>query len=365
MSRPLRIEINRHAINHNLNLIKSIANQSRILAVIKSNAYGLGLETVLPALTQADGFGVCQLDEALKLRAMGVRRPIVLMQGYFDESEIPMISKHDLISVLHHRTQLEWLNRIHLSSALQVWVKYDTGMNRLGFPLAELMSLWPELNANTKVQAQKILMTHLLEADNYEKDTSTLNQIQEAIRVASQLQCGLSIGNSAGIIRHKDARTQWVRPGILLYGVSPFKDKTAIELGFKPAMQFKSELISVRQCQKGDRIGYYGTYTCPEDMNVGIVGVGYGDGYPRATPTGTPILVNGIETQVVGVVSMEMTAVDLRSVPNARVGTVVELWGEQLPIEKVAKAMAISPYELLLRAGKSSQLDQNVYILDN
>lgn len=344
--RAARVEINLAALQHNLSCIKQFAPHSHILAMVKANAYGHGLATVAGALAEADAFGVACIEEAICLREAGIQQRIVLMEGFFSADELDMICALNLDVVIHHLTQLEILEQCPRSKAMRVWLKIDTGMHRLGFAPADAVQIWQRLQRCTAVAAIECVMTHFAEADNIEKNT-TQQQFRRFAEAVGQIPVKRSLANSAGILAWPETHGEWVRPGILLYGVSPFANMVGIDHGLQPAMTVISELIAVKQLAKGEAIGYGGSWICPEDMPIGVVAIGYGDGYPRSAQKGTPVLVNNVTVPLVGRVSMDMLTVDLRRYPNAKVGDKVILWGEGLPIEEVAQNAQTIAYELL------------------
>ncbi len=345
MSRPVTAEIDSAALHHNLRRVRELAPDHPVVAIIKADGYGHGLVRVARALADADAFGVACLEEALILREAGLSHPIVLLEGFFAADELPILVRHNLIAVVHHEWQLRALERVRLAGAISVWLKVDTGMHRLGFSPHALPSVRRRLDACHTVRGPVVLMTHLASADNRE-DLTTLRQLalfEEA--GGNEHEC--SIANSAAILGWPRARRGWLRPGIMLYGVSPFERGSGEACGLQPAMTLRSRLIAVNRYPKGAAIGYGGTWRCPEEMPVGVVAIGYGDGYPRHAPAGTPVLVNGRTVAVVGRVSMDMITVDLRSQPEAAEGDPVVLWGKGLPVETVAERAGTIAYELL------------------
>ena len=344
VSRPARAIIDTTALNANLKLAQQLAGNSRIMAVVKGDAYGHGLRRVATALAGADGYAVESLAEAESLRAAGVSKPICLLAGFFTGSELDTIAALSLQPVLHCVEQLDLLQTWHSQQPISVWTKVDTGMGRIGFSMAEIVTVRERL-ADIPAVAEINLMSHLANADSPE-DCTTEAQLGRFRSVADQWGCGRSLANSAGVMSWPATHMEWVRPGIMLYGISPFPDQSGHEIGLNPVMNFESGIISVRGFKKGDPIGYGGTWQCPEDMQVGVVACGYGDGYPRHAPTGTPVWVNEVRTQLIGRVSMDYITIDLRSVP-ARIGDPVVLWGKELPVEEVARSAGTIGYELV------------------
>lgn len=347
MTRAAEAIVDLAALQHNLGKLRAAAAGGRVMAVIKADAYGHGIVNVARALHDADAFAVACFDEAMTLRNAGVTPPIVLLEGYFSAEEIPLLSRHGLMPVLHHVHQLELLERTPRPGALAVWLKIDSGMHRLGFPPEDVRSVYERVRRCAGVTVLGF-MTHLANADVREDD-STRAQLACFERAVAGLPGARSIANSAGLLAWPETRADWVRPGIGLYGVSPFAGRCGADLGLRPVMTLQSQLISVQRRRRGDRIGYGGGYLCADDMTVGVAAIGYGDGYPRQVPSGTPVLVNGRRVPLVGRVSMDMVCVDLSSQPAARCGDPVCLWGAELPVEEIAAAAATIPYELLCR----------------
>lgn len=339
--RPLFARISSEALAHNLNVARQHAGGAKILSVIKASAYGHGLIRAARALAAGDGFAVLNIEEAVALRQMGVAKPILMLEGPFDAEEMSAYSELNLMPVLHSAHQLEWLPLA--AEPLDVFLKFNSGMNRLGFSLAEFDAVVERVKALPQV-AQVTLMTHFATAD---EDLGIDWQWQRFIAKAQSANLPISAANSAALLRHPDTRRDWARAGIMLYGASPFADVSAAQLGLKPAMTLQSQIISVQTLKPGEALGYGLIYMADEITRVGIVACGYADGYPRHAPTGTPILVNGQRTRTLGRVSMDMLAVDLSKLPAAGIGSPVVLWGEGMPVEEVARAAGTVSYELL------------------
>lgn len=346
--RATQVVIDLAALRHNLACARAAAPDSRILAAIKANGYGHGMLRVARALEDADGFGVACLAEAIQLREAGISQPIVLLEGFFGADELEAIARHRVIPAIHNMTQLELLEQARLSQPLAAWLKVDSGMHRLGFPLAQVQEAWRRLAACSGVAEVVGCMTHLANADNLD-DRFTAEQITAFRQHTAGLPGQRSIANSAALLGWPDSHTDWVRPGIMLYGVSPLLGGRGAQHGLRPVMTLRSELIAVTRLRRGDAVGYGGAFVCPEDMTVGVVAAGYGDGYPRHVANGVPVLVNGRRAPLVGRVSMDMLTVDLRGQPDARPGDPVVLWGEGLPVEEIAEHAGTIPYELLCR----------------
>ncbi len=339
--RPLLARISSRALAHNLEVARRHAGSAKILSVIKAGAYGHGLSRAARALAAGDGFAVLTIEEAVALRQGGIEKPILMLEGPFDAEEMGAYSELNLMPVLHSAHQLEWLPEA--DEPLSVFLKFNSGMNRLGFPLAEFDAIVARVKAQANV-AQVTLMTHFATAD---EDLGIDWQWQRFIAKAQSTNLPISAANSAALLRHPDTRRDWVRAGIMLYGASPFADVGAEQLGLKPAMTLQSQIIALQSLKPGEAVGYGLTYMADESVRVGIVACGYADGYPRHAPTGTPILVNGRRTRTLGRVSMDMLAVDLTNLPEAGIGSPVVLWGEGLPVEDVARAAGTISYELL------------------
>jgi alanine racemase len=345
MTRAARAVIHQNAIKHNLNRVRLSAPDSRVVAVIKANGYGHGMLRMALALQDADAFGVHCLEEAYELREAGHERPILVLTGFSDHAELKLATRLNTEMVLHHESQLALLEQHKLPSPVTIWLKIDTGMHRLGFLPGQVAKIMQRLQACENV-ADIRLMTHLACADDRENDM-TRSQMELFNNTVQSLAGHRSIANSGGILGWPETHADWVRPGIMLYGVSPFTDSMAMDEGLQPVMTLKTQLIAVNQHKKGDTIGYGASWTCPENMPVGVAAVGYGDGYPRHAQPGTPVLVNGKKVALIGRVSMDMITLDLRPCSNARVGDEVVLWGQGLPVEMIAEHAGTISYELL------------------
>ncbi|MBK9446865.1 MAG: alanine racemase [Betaproteobacteria bacterium] len=343
MPRPIRARIDRAALLHNYLLAKSRAPGARAWAVVKANAYGHGLTHAAEALADAaDGFALLDLEEAVALRQAGVRQPILLLEGFFSPEDLELVAEHRLSVVVHRLEQLQILRQVGLPVRVPVYVKLNTGMNRLGFPPAALGALRDEL-AKSQAVGEITLMTHFAEADSARGIDW---QLQTFAAMAGEWRGPVSLANSAAILRYPKVARDWVRPGIMLYGGSPFAEQSAESLGLRPVMTLASEIIAVQTLAAGERIGYGGLFVAERETRVGVVACGYADGYPRHAPTGTPVLVGGRRSRTLGRVSMDMLAVDLTDFRDAGVGSPVTLWGEGLPADEVATAAGTISYEL-------------------
>ena len=346
--RATRVALDLDALRHNLSVARAAAPGRKVLAAIKANGYGHGLVRVAQALGRADGFGVACVEEARILRQAGIDQRIFLLEGYFQPEELAEASALDLDCVIHHPAQLDALEADGWEHPIRIWVKLDSGMHRLGLEPEQL----PEAVARVEALAGKVelagCMTHLACADDLAQPGPTLAQLALFQTHTEGLPGERTIANSAGVLGWPASHADWVRPGVMLYGSSPFLGgRGPADHDPRPVMTFRSELIAVKRVAAGEAIGYGATYRCPETMLVGVVAVGYGDGYPRHAPSGTPVLVNGRRVPLVGRVSMDMITVDLRSQPDARIGNPAVLWGEGLPVEEVADKAGTISYELL------------------
>jgi alanine racemase len=341
--RPIQARISIGAMAHNLRVARSHAGAARVFAVVKANAYGHGLSRARRALAAADGFAVLTLEEAANLRLMGVDQPILLLEGMFGADEIATCADLDLWPVLHHPAHLDWLQQQPPARPLQVFLKFDSGMHRLGFPLADHAAIVARTRSLSAV-AGITLMTHFAQAD----ETVGVDwQLHPFLRELSAYGLPWSSANSAALLRYPQTLGAWARPGLMLYGASPFADVSAEQLGLRPAMTLRSEIISVQTLQAGEGVGYGQLFRADRPMRVGVVACGYADGYPRHALSGTPALVDGRLSRTLGRVSMDMLCVDLGECPEAGVGSPVVLWGEGLPVDTVAAAAGTSSYELL------------------
>lgn len=341
--RPIQARISIGAMAHNLRVARARAGEAQVFAVVKANAYGHGLSRARRALAAADGFAVLTLEEAANLRLMGVEQPILLLEGMFGADEIATCAELDLWPVLHHAGQLDWLAQQPPGRPIQVFLKFDSGMHRLGFPLADHAAVVARVKSLPGV-AGVTLMTHFAQAD---EAAGVDWQLQPFLRELAGHGLPWSSANSAALLRYPASCGAWVRPGIMLYGASPFADVTADALGLRPAMTLQSEIISVQTVQPGEGVGYGQLFRAERTMRVGVVACGYADGYPRHATTGTPVRVDGHPSQTLGRVSMDMLCVDLSECADAGVGSPVVLWGDGVPVDAVAAAAGTSSYELL------------------
>ena len=341
MSRPAIAHIRLDAFRHNYRVAKQ-SHGGKALAVIKANAYGHGAVHCAKAIEgEADGFAVASLEEALQLREAGIPEPILLLEGFFEAIELPEIVANDLWIVVHSQWQVEILLAAKLAKPLHVWLKMDSGMHRVGLPPNEYVQAYERLK-NHKIVAKIVMMTHFANADNL-SSKHTLLQIETFENTIEGLSAKTSLANSAAILGWKQAKCDWTRPGIMLYGADPLM---IADTKLKPVMQLTSKIISIRSIKQGESIGYGSIFTAERDIIVGVVACGYADGYPRSAVTGTPIAVDGKMTRLIGRVSMDMLFVDLTDIPNATIGSQVELWGNQVAANAVATSAGTIAYEL-------------------
>ena len=343
MPRPIQVHINQSALENNLMVARRAAPSARIMAIIKADGYGHGLLRAAGALSAADGFALLDLQDAVQLRENGHRQPILLLEGAFNAEDMGIIAQYDLACVIHGAWQIALLDAYPGREKLDVWLKVNSGMNRLGFAPQQAAQAMEQLRHHRAVRSVT-LMTHFANADEARgiaEPLALFNDFAASYRVAR------SLANSAALLRYPETHGDWVRPGLMLYGASPFAEVSAQQLGLQPAMTLRSRIIAVQKLRAGDEIGYGALFRAERKMRVGIVACGYADGYPRHAPTGTPLLVDGQMTQTLGRVSMDMLYADLSGLPQADIGSAVTLWGEGLPVEEVARAAGTVSYELL------------------
>lgn len=341
--RPATATIDLGALAHNLAQVRARAPRSRIVAVVKANGYGHGAARLLAALATAEMLGVACAEEALALRDAGALQPILLMEGVFDAAELAACAAERLEVAVHHAEQVRMLECARPTRPLVVWLKIDTGMHRLGVRPAEARALHDRLSACRSVAGIR-LMTHFASADLPDPAPT---EAQLARFAALDLPGERSLANSACVLAWPEAHADWVRPGIMLYGVSPLHGASGAAHGLRPVMTLATRLIALRDIPAGEPVGYAGAWTAARPTRVGTAAIGYGDGYPRHAPSGTPVLVNGREAPLIGRVSMDMITIDLTDHPAAAVGDPVVLWGDGLPAERIAEAAGTIAYELL------------------
>ena len=359
MARGTNAVIDLGALQHNFQVIKSRVGGSKILAIVKADAYGHGIERVAAALTDSDGFGVAIIEEAVRLRDAGITQPIVLLEGVTSSGDLAEAAEQGLDVVVHSREQLAFVEQVALGKPIRIWLKFDTGMHRLGIDGADLQKIYRQLGQNEHVSSV-VLMSHLACADEPDQGFShnQLERFQRSMISTAPTNppstLAKSLVNSAGIFSLPEAHYDWVRPGLALYGGSPLTGVTAAALGLRPAMELRSTVLATRMVKAGETVGYGATWQAQQDTPVAIVGIGYGDGYPRHVASGTQVLIRGVRCPMVGRVSMDMLAVDLRPMnlgnePSGPVemGEPVIIWGNGLPVEEIAEAAGTINYELL------------------
>ena len=356
--------INLDAVQHNLAKVRSCAPGAKVMALVKANGYGHGMLRIAEALQNVDAFAVARVNEGIRLRKAGFKNRIVVLEGFTCAEELDELLHYQLDAVVHSFTQLELFEARTEQQAIAIWLKLDTGMNRLGFKAKDFDAVYQRLTRCSIIKRPISLMTHLANADD-KNDDKTLKQISLFNETVAGYLGERSVANSAGILGWKQSLTDWVRPGVMLYGISPFPDSTGEQLGLKPVMELHSQLIAVKQIEAGDTVGYGGNWTCEKPTTLGIVAIGYGDGYPRYAKAGTPVLVNGRRAPLVGRVSMDMITVDLETQPDAKPGDPVTLWGEGLPVEEIARYVDTIPYTLVCGVTQRVQLVEKQHELRN
>lgn len=348
MSRSVLADIDLSAVRANLALLQQRAPNSRTLAVLKADAYGHGLEAVARSLHDAVGFGVAAQDEAERLRAIGMTQPIILFGGFDRPQDLARMAQLDIRPAIHHPAQIEMLEAQPDAGPIHAWLKFDSGMNRLGFPPGEFNEALARLRALPNLAPEIVLMTHFAASD--EPDTGSMERQLAVFREATAgLNLPVSLANSAAVLDFPETHGDWNRPGGALYGLTTKPGRSAAQDGLRPAMRLSARLVAVREKPAGAAIGYGGSFVCPRAMRIGVAAIGYGDGYPRHAPAGTPVLVAGQRCRIAGRVSMDLVTIDLDPAPQARVGDEVILWGGDLPVEEVAAAAATISYELTCR----------------
>ncbi|RUO20032.1 alanine racemase [Aliidiomarina iranensis] len=356
--RPAWATINLQALRHNISVIRERAGGRRILGILKANAYGHGLIRIAQVLAGIDAIGVARVDEALQLRNAGISGPIVLLEGFFSPEQIPVLAASGIQPVIHNVHQLTQLEQAkNLSDPLQVWLKIDTGMHRLGVEPEEVESCYKRLVAMPHVTGLPILMSHLACADEPKHEQNRKQLATFAEVTAEHPKENTSIANSAALLAAVGPEYDWVRPGLSLYGVSPFSGKTGRDHHLQAVMNLQASVISIRRIKAGEPVGYGASWAPGKDTYIGIVAIGYGDGYPRHAPEGTPVWVRGKCYPMVGRVAMDMITIDLGAELTINLGDTAQLWGTELPVEEVAAAVGTIPYELLCNVARRVQLD--------
>jgi alanine racemase len=345
MSRNTIASINLAAIRNNLSIVRGLVPDSKIASVVKADGYGHGITRVVGALQDSDLLAVATSAEAAALRKGGWNGRLLMLEGFANADEYDLAQSLNAETVVHHHSQLHMLRQRRWHSGNRIWLKLDTGMHRLGFPLADARAVFTELESLAGSGAV-VLMSHFACADE-PGNLKTQTQIERFDAISQGLEADQSLANSAAILNFPQSHRDLVRPGILLYGISPEPGQSASDIGLIPAMTLSCELVAINHCFTGESIGYGAAYHCPEDMRIGVAAIGYGDGYPRQLRNGTPVLVNGRKAQLAGRVSMDLVTLDLRGHDDAVTGDPVVLWGEGLAVETVAPWADAVPYELI------------------
>lgn len=339
------------ALMHNYNTLKSLCKGQRVIAVVKGDAYGHGAVRVAQVLHSSDMFAVSRIEEAIELRQERVKNPILLLEGCFCADDLVLASKYNLDTTIHCKEQLDELESTPFSRAIHVWIKLDTGMHRLGFQPHELSSVTARIEASKKAILPVGFMSHFSSA--YDKCSKrTEHQINCFLEATAPYLGPKTLANSAGVLYWDQSCFDYCRLGIALYGISPAKGETGAKLGLKPVMTLRTRLIAVRRHRAYQPIGYGGEWIPCQDTNIGVVAMGYGDGFPRGAPSGTPVYINGRRVPIVGCVSMDMITVDLGLKEQDKIGDIAEFWGSGLPVEVVSETAGTIPYELVVKLAK-------------
>ncbi|WP_339405527.1 alanine racemase [Pseudomonas helleri] len=342
--RPARALIDLQALRHNYQLAREVTG-AKALAVIKADAYGHGAVQCARALeAEADGFAVACIEEALELRAAGIRAPVLLLEGFFEADELPLIVENDLWCVVHSLWQLDAVEQAALSKPIHVWLKLDSGMHRVGLHPGDYQAAYQRLQASANV-SKIVLMSHFARADEL-GSVRSVEQVAVFLGARAALTAEISLRNSPSVLGWPRVPSDWVRPGLMLYGTSPFEEPQAVAARLQPVMTLESKVICVRELPAGEPVGYGAKFITSKPMRIGVVAMGYADGYPRQAPTGTPVLVDGVRSQLLGRVSMDMLCIDLTDVPHAGLGSTVELWGKNILASEVAAQADTIPYQI-------------------
>ncbi len=360
MPRPITATIHLSALRHNYNIARQHGGSAKVWAVVKANAYGHGLDHALRALHDADGLALVEVDGAIKIRDSGWTKPVLLLEGFFHATDISLVQQHQIEVAVHCYEQIDLLESaaLDVTKPIRVHLKVNGGMNRLGFKPAEIHNAYQRLSTIGAVKVVNLMM-HFANADDAMNPrlpvSEQLRQFELARGTLQDAQIETSLANSAANLLHDEIQNDWVRAGIMLYGGSPSTDSAA-KFGLLPAMTLTSELIAIQVIDAGESVGYGSRFVAPKPMRIGVVACGYADGYPRHAPDGTPMLVNGKRTRMVGRVSMDMITVDVTDIADARVGSTVTLWGNGLPIDEIAQAADTIGYELMCAVAQRVQL---------
>jgi len=341
------VKLNMQALRHNVDRVREYAPESKVMAVIKANAYGHGMVTIAQHLSSnVDALAVARIDEAVRLRAANITGRILVLQGFTQAEELDVFLQYQLDAVVHSEQQIQILEAASLDSQLSVFFKVDTGMNRLGVLPKQFSKLLLRLQQCASVNPSISFMTHFSNADDIQ-DNKTAQQLALFEQLTKGYGGDKSCANSAAIVAWPEARTDWVRPGLMLYGVSPLLHGTAKSLDLKPVMSLYSRIIALKQVTKGEAVGYGSGWVAEKEMLIGVVSIGYGDGYPRYAKNGTPVLIANTRVPLAGRVSMDMLTIDLSTCPKTKIGDKVTLWGEGLSVEEIASYSGTIPYTLL------------------
>lgn len=342
----IRSVIDTAALRHNLKVARAKSAGARVMAVIKANAYGHGVLQSAKALAEADGFAVARLDEGLALREAGLAHRVLLLEGVFGADQLALAAQQKFDLMVHTAEQLAMIEQYAGAERISAWIKLDTGMNRLGFRAEDFAAAHARLQRNPRIAPDPVLVTHLASADD-RRDAKTPQQIELFESATQGLSGARSIANSAGVLAWPASRGDWVRPGLMLYGLSPFPSGTGADFGLRPAMNLQTEVIAVKPVKTGESVGYGGAWKAARDTRIAVVAAGYGDGYPRSVGSGAPVQISGRRAPLVGRVSMDMITVDVTDLPAVAVGDPVVLWGEGVPTEEIAQHAGTIPYELI------------------
>jgi len=353
----IRAVVDTGALRHNLQRVRAAAPTARVMSVIKANAYGHGLVPAAKALLATDGYAVARLEEGLALRAAGLTQRVLLLEGVFNADQLGAAVQQRFDLMVHSPEQLALLEQRGQQGELRLWIKIDTGMNRLGFRVEDFADAHARLLRIAGPDNAPALVTHLANADD-RRDPLTARQLRAFEDVTRGLPGERSLANSAGLLGWPSSRGDWVRPGLALYGATPFPSGHAEDFGLRPVMTLQSEVIAVKTVRTGETVGYGATWRAERDTRIAVAAAGYGDGYPRSTASGAPVAINGHRAPLVGRVSMDMVAIDVTELPAIAVGDPVVLWGEGVPVEEVARCAATIPYELL--CGVSQRVQHEV-----
>lgn len=334
--------IDTQAVSENLNLVRQKAPDSMIMAVVKANAYGHGYELLDRGMDDADAFGVARVEEALELRQMGVDKPITVLEGFLDTEELGALLHYDLSAVFHSMYQFEKIKSLIDYPPIKAWIKVDTGMNRLGLNEREFREVMSNPGDRLRIEG---IMTHFAKADEPDDDMN-LRQLEAFDNLVADFNYPTSMANSAAVLTLPDSHRDWVRPGIMLYGANPLASGEG-QKELRTVMTLLAPVIAVKEVRKGESVGYGGDWIAHEDTRIAVISIGYGDGYPREMPAGSPVLINGERRRIVGRVSMDMTCVELEANDRVQVGTMATMWGQGLPVVELAARVNTIPYTLL------------------